>query len=556
MKNRYLVLLLTMLMLLAGSAGAEVLFPADLEAIEEQAFAGDTSLTGRVVLPENVLAVGSRAFAASGVHALVIPAGCAVIEGDILADAQAAYVYLTGADTLVMNGVMLDVPFVFGPAEGSASAMSGFYALETLAEADGLYYSLTADAAVPLCPVEYVEGAEITLPKFVGGMPVRSLSTLNLAGCKSHVTLRIPSYLKAPSGVKASAYDAMTVEAPAASTAEASVGEYVTWTTAAANGYGEISYIWTFVTGSNVSSMLTAEPSVTCKVMYEGLCTVTVAAVDALGDRVSAAGGEVLVKPPAPVYRALLVGNTYASSDDPLPGPDTDMAAMQTMLGSMQGTDYAVTARHDLSSSGISGAIESTFAGARDFDVSLFYYSGHGTASGALVGADHTMLSVSTLRTVLDTIPGTKIVIIDACYSGNMIGKAAGSRPSAFTSAVVSAFASKPKDNLAAGDYIVLTSCTGSQYSQSITDDLTGHSFGLFTYGVCYGSGYDAWNQTALGRMPADADSDGAITLSETLTCAQERVAYVRGLMSPADAALIDQSAQSFGSGDHILWIK
>jgi len=258
-----------------------------------------------------------------------------------------------------------------------------------------------------------------------------------------------------------------------------------------------------------------------------------------------------------PVYRALLVGNTYPTAEKPLPGPDTDVAAMRTVLNSMSGTDYSITTKMNITASAIDSAIRSTFADAREYDVSLFYYSGHGTNLGSLVGIGNSTLSVHAMRTILDTIPGTKIVIIDACYSGHMIGKSAGSSsPSAFNSAVISAFAAKAKANLAADEYIVLTSCTSGQYSQSITDNLTGHSFGLFTYGVCYGSGYDEWNEVSLGSLPADDNGDRAISLSEALTNARERIDYIKSQMEPKEAALIDQTCQSYGDSNYILWSR
>ena len=118
------------------------------------------------------------------------------------------------------------------------------------------------------------------------------------------------------------------------------------------------------------------------------------------------------------MYRALLVGNTYPGESCALPGPDHDVKAMQTMLKSMKGTPYIVTPSINRNATGIQAAIASAFADAQPGDISLFYYSGHGTPQGALVGTGGTYLSVYGLRAALEKIPGTKIVLLDCCHSG------------------------------------------------------------------------------------------------------------------------------------------
>lgn len=547
MKNRVFVLLAMLLLVCSASA---MTLPADLQTIEDSAFEGDASLRGVIALPEGVKAVGSRAFAGTSVHALIVPEGCMTLEADVLSGCQAAYVLLEGKDTVISGDALSGVSFVFGPAEGSASTQSGFFASETLVKQSGFYFTVTTDCATPLCAVDgtAVSGT-VTLPKFVEGVPVRSLGSLTLAGCDSLTGLRVPSYLTCPSGLNAVAYDAMTVSVPVTAATDVHTGMSLTWTTGVTGAYGDVAYIWNFDVDGVVTSLITAEPSVTWSPTTEGTCVVSVTAVDALEDSATATAEGIAVAPAAPVYRALLIGNIYAGTSMQLDGCDTDAAAMRTMLSGMTGTDYSVTTCIDLTAAQIRSAIASAFADANSNDVSLFYFSGHGSSNGSLVGTDRYGVSPSTLRTCLDAIPGTKIVIIDACYSGSMIGKSTEEvSPSAFTSAFISAFSAYSKDDLATNGYQVMTACSKDQLSQSLSDGTI--SFGAFTYGVTYGSGYDEWKQKLLGSLPADTNSDGAITLSEAYAKAVERVAWLGTMVD------INQSAQYYGDSGFILWSK
>lgn len=543
--RKFLILLLGML-LLTGTSMAEL--PAGLVNVEQEAFVGDGALTGVMTLPETVRKVGSRAFAATGLHALIVPEGCVTLAGDVLADAQAAYVMLDGMETAITGDMLTDVPYVFAPESSVVSGLEGFFAAETLCVSDGIFFSVGEDEALPLCAVTPLEG-EVILPKFLEELPVLSLDSLALQGCENAGFL-VPSYLTIPEGMNATPYDCMMVSAPTASVTESMVGETVTWTTEVQGAYGDVSYIWLFDVGGIVSSIITSEPTATWSPRTEGLCIATVTAIDALGDKAEARGTGVTIGPAIPIYRALLVGNVYTGTENELAGCDTDVYAMRSMLNSMQGTDYAITTRIDLTASEIQSAIASSFADARECDVSLFYFSGHGTSSGQLVGLGNSVVSPGALRNWLDKIPGTKIVIIDCCYSGRMIGKSEGSAsPSAFTSAFISSFSYFNKaSNLANNGYVVMTACSMTETSTSLSDGII--SFGAFTYGVCYGSGYEEWDQQYMGYMPADKNGDGSITLGESYATTVERVDW---LMSIVD---FDQSAQYYGDPNFVLWTQ
>ena len=545
------VWLLGLLLALCLSMAAAEL-PEQLTEIGESAFEGDAALTGVVYLPDPVKTVGARAFAGTSIHGLVVPEGCESLAADVLAQGCAAYVTLNGAETEITASALTDVPFIFAPAGGSASGMKGFYALETLCVQDGFFYSLSSGEALPLCAVDgrAVSGVVI-LPKLVDGQPLRQLDTLLLKGCDDMTALRVPSYLTIPDGMTVETYAAMTLTAPVPSVTECTAGDVVTWTTEISGAYGDVSYIWLFNTDGVAYSTITSEPEVSWTTMTHGECVASVTAIDALGDRAEAQAAGITVGEPIPVYRALLIGNTYPGTEKELEGCDTDVEAMRTMLNSMTGINYSVTVQQNVNSSAIRSAIGATFADARYCDVSLFYFSGHGGSDGSLIGVGNSVVTVSTLRSWLDAVPGTKVVIIDCCYSGMMIGKSEGSSsPASFTSAFISGFSSYTKgDNLATNGYIVMTACTKSQMSQTLSDGTI--SFGAFTYGVCYGSGYDEWHQKFLGYLPADEDSDGQITLGEAYSTAVDRVDWLEQIQ-PA----VTQSAQYYGDTSFVLWGK
>ena len=124
--------------------------------------------------------------------------------------------------------------------------------------------------------------------------------------------------------------------------------------------------------------------------------------------------------------RALLIGQSAYPEAYQLDGPLKDVVTMKSLL-----TDtYEVTVRKDLSVEEIKSSIAKVFANADEEDISLFYYSGHGLSSvqagmnGALVGIDYaSYLSGAELRSALDEVPGRKIVLVDACYSGGLISR-------------------------------------------------------------------------------------------------------------------------------------
>lgn len=233
------------------------------------------------------------------------------------------------------------------------------------------------------------------------------------------------------------------------------------------------------------------------------------------------------------IYRAYAVGQSYRNSTEisTLNGTVHDMQSINSMLGTMTLTQYNVKTAIDRTGSEILSDIKNTFAEADSNDVSLFYYSGHGSYGGYLIGVDGYYISPTRLRSTLDTIPGKKIVLVDACHSGAIIGKSAEADTKNFVDSFINAFSttSKGDNDLAAGGYYVITACAGSQtsievgYSGSESDVY----FGVFTYVLTQGCGWDEYDDTYIPQLYADANGDGKLTLSEVYNYTVSGVEYI-----------------------------
>ncbi|NLT16202.1 MAG: hypothetical protein GXY11_01095 [Clostridiales bacterium] len=203
----------------------------------------------------------------------------------------------------------------------------------------------------------------------------------------------------------------------------------------------------------------------------------------------------------------------------------------------------------------------SAFYGADTNDVSVFFFSGHGVdfdeyGRPAIVVSDGSAddtVSVDALEAALHKIPGTKIVILDSCFSGAVIGKSssrnaalvpsakeasptAGAAPSTaaqanpsptikpptqaelqeFADALIHPFAEAnrtARDLLSKPEYIVFNACAGYDFSYSEGDGAD--SMGLFTRAFTDGLG-------RLGQHAADANTNKTVTVDEAYDAARD----------------------------------
>ena len=261
------------------------------------------------------------------------------------------------------------------------------------------------------------------------------------------------------------------------------------------------------------------------------------------------------------VYRAFLVGvgdyqyfpDAYGNTD--LPAPPYDVDRMYDTLTHSGNGFSSINKLIDLQATkkAILNGIANTFSGAESNDVSYFYFSGHGMNSNGVSYLCPTDISYSSplssyistneLKSALSAISGTKVVILDCCYSGGFIGKQIGeetisTNPEDFNNNVINVFLSK---HLTGSQYKVLTSCLSTQVCVELIP-AEGDPFGLFSGVLCVGFGYD----TYIHPYPADGNGNGKITLHEAYTYTDEQVTIITTELNNLYGWNIEQDTQVY----------
>lgn len=206
--------------------------------------------------------------------------------------------------------------------------------------------------------------------------------------------------------------------------------------------------------------------------------------------------------------RALLVGcDDFVTQQDTAPASRNNVARMADALSGGEMHLASLVTRDGLASAEeLCSLILSTFAEATEDDVSYFYISTHGVWRQGDANEDMTLLlsdgasedgvTARDLREVFDRIPGTKVLMLDACHAGAVIGKGVHA----------------PFDNVFAGpDYKVICSSGGAEESWFWSGDMDGEQLA----GAGYFSGALVSALSAVGGYGADDNSDGRVTLTE-----------------------------------------
>ena len=209
------------------------------------------------------------------------------------------------------------------------------------------------------------------------------------------------------------------------------------------------------------------------------------------------------------INRALLVGcDRFLSQPDTTPSSSNNVLRMaEAFAGSTMNFDVVLSHPDGLSSTGdLAAAILDAFAAADNNDVSYFYLSTHGVWEEGMTAAQMTLLlsdgqretavSAYMLRTIFDQIAGQKVLIIDACHAGAMLGKGVSTQ----------------LNNVFTGeDYTVICSSGGAEESWFWSGDIEGERLA----GAGYFSGALVRAISAEGNFAADDNRDGEITLTE-----------------------------------------
>ncbi|MBR4235549.1 MAG: Ig-like domain-containing protein [Clostridia bacterium] len=250
-------------------------------------------------------------------------------------------------------------------------------------------------------------------------------------------------------------------------------------------------------------------------------------------------------------YRALLIGE---ENFDPICTRNRgDVGLMRSMIsGRKGGTGSAyskINCLYNLTPSGVQSAISSTFSGADNDDVSLFFIATHGDiySSGIYAGALSTVDSsgnesyilFSELANWLSAVPGKVIVVIESCGSGAAIYAEGVSENSARSvkdnsasvlSQIIGAFSSADT-TLTLGEELIFDAEGNALRSEANTGEFRQSKFYVLaasryqelswgTEGGPYNyfTKYLTQGVGTSGSMPADTNSNGETTLHELFT--------------------------------------
>ena len=257
-------------------------------------------------------------------------------------------------------------------------------------------------------------------------------------------------------------------------------------------------------------------------------------------------------------FRALVIGLSYEGSEytsiqdgngnlylTELEGTINDADSMEAFLkADLLQKKYQVTRCKDKSErKDVISAIHSAFRDATPDDVSLFYFAGHMSSDGRLICQDYSPRTLAgtimskTLKEELDKIPGRKVLIVDACYSGLLIAEAGQDDESGVTGrgtedalSIVNAFlapfhesdeiSSRSAEFSGTNDYYVLVAASTTEKSygtdmKKFTADGQSKWHGYFTYCLGKGLGWDIVKDEPCDTIYADQNGDRLVTIKE-----------------------------------------
>ncbi len=215
-----------------------------------------------------------------------------------------------------------------------------------------------------------------------------------------------------------------------------------------------------------------------------------------------------------PTYRALVIAQYQNSSQKGyLPFSQNCQKGVYDALGnsSIGGVRYELSYRSNLTTGGqLTDAISSTFADAKEGDVSFIYLLSHGTyKDGSYVWhlyshSGGAYVSASTIMSAMKGVKGHVVLIIPSCYSGGD-----ETIPSTLTYMVRAA-------DRAAAD--------GTSYSAIFASDglvrasffntAESRSYDFFTYSMCKALGWNYMSDASV-LLAGDQNGDGYVTVSE-----------------------------------------
>lgn len=200
-------------------------------------------------------------------------------------------------------------------------------------------------------------------------------------------------------------------------------------------------------------------------------------------------------------YRAVCIGN-FAG----------DLVYDEVYMGEFfksQGIDAKVFTACNTKQEALNN-IKNSLKDAKETDISYVYLAAHGVigTKGDLALTKRDFVSLQEIRDVLDTIPGTIVLMDVSCFSGHAIDT------NLFTNQVLSVFAPSSK-------YKIITGCRANEVGAlipyiSVPTAIWGEGCG-YNYFKDFAYDYTILpvNNRCTGKLEADSNKDGYVTLNE-----------------------------------------
>ena len=290
--------IIIMMILFSSMALADFLLPANLTLIGEEAFMGDSTLTGLVVIPGTVTEIRRDAFTGTNLFALEIPAGMKAVQDQHFNDA--VYVRLQSAQTA--TGAFSGLKYLIAP-ENSAAKQDAeeqgimFVPSESLTEQNGLYYQKTGEGLILLSAVDPDRlGTTVRIPERIGGTAVTDISPFAFEGCSRVKKVVLPDELLQHWNQTdhsdfpniefvAAAMTDLLIKSVTADVTSGTVGQSITWTVEPEENQTITSYSYSLLlNGEVIDQKTTASRTYSYSVTKSGSYQLKVEAVNNKGE--------------------------------------------------------------------------------------------------------------------------------------------------------------------------------------------------------------------------------------------------------------------------------
>lgn len=288
-------------LLLAASliipACADVFLPASLTVIEEEAFMGDSSLSGVVSVPAKVEQIQKDAFSETNLFGLEIPENVQAVNPQSFNNA--AYVLFRGSSTTVDS--LFGVRYIIAPEKSPAMDWAKKNNLESvtlsaLVSHNGFYYrnegyGLTLMSAIDPDSLE----SEVQIPEEINNLEVIAVSSFAFMRCTKVQKVTMPVDLLKDwnqsehdeyAGMAFSEYTDPLVKMVRANVASGAVGNDVTWTVETEERADIVSYTYSlYQNGTVIDETTSSNASYTGSSLSEGAYQLKVVVIDRSGAR-------------------------------------------------------------------------------------------------------------------------------------------------------------------------------------------------------------------------------------------------------------------------------